>query len=77
MVWKTFESQGKVSEKSGNFENNIEWHPASVLLFNYFGISQFTVKTAQTLTGKQATRSVIEVSTKPIFNLYFGEIPMK
>ena len=26
-VWKTVESQGKVSEKSGNFENDIEWQP--------------------------------------------------
>ena len=27
MVWKTVESQGKVSEKSGNFENDIQWQP--------------------------------------------------
>ena len=27
MVWKTVESQGKVSEKSGNFEMDIEWQP--------------------------------------------------
>ena len=27
MVWKTVESQGKVSEKSGNFEKDIEWQP--------------------------------------------------
>ena len=26
-VWKTVESQGKVSEKSGNFEMDIEWQP--------------------------------------------------
>ena len=27
MVWKTVESQGKVIEKSGNFEKDIEWQP--------------------------------------------------
>ena len=27
MVWKTVESQGKVSEKPGNFEMDIEWQP--------------------------------------------------
>ena len=26
-VWKTVESQGKVSEKSGNLEMDIEWQP--------------------------------------------------
>ena len=26
-VWITVESHGKVSEKSGNFENDIEWQP--------------------------------------------------
>ena len=26
-VWKTVESQGKVSEKSGNFGKDIEWQP--------------------------------------------------
>ena len=26
-VWKPVESQGKVSEKSGNFEMDIEWQP--------------------------------------------------
>ena len=26
-VWKTVESQEKVSEKSGNFEMDIEWQP--------------------------------------------------
>ena len=26
-VWKTVESQGKVSEKSGNIEMDIEWQP--------------------------------------------------
>ena len=27
MVWKMVESQGKVSEKSGNFEMDSEWQP--------------------------------------------------
>ena len=28
-VWKMVESQGKVSEKSGNFEMDIEWQPCN------------------------------------------------
>ena len=30
-VWKTVESQGKFSEKSGNFEMDIEWQPCTNL----------------------------------------------
>ena len=35
MVWKTVESQGKASEKTRNFEKDIEWQPCnySQLLF--------------------------------------------
>ena len=29
-VWKTVESKGKVSEKSGNFEMDIEWQPCFI-----------------------------------------------
>ena len=35
-VWKMVESQGKVIEKSGNFEKDIEWQPCLYLGFVYF-----------------------------------------
>ena len=31
--WKTVESQGKVSEKSGNLEMDIEWQPCVNSIF--------------------------------------------
>ena len=37
------ESQGKVSEKSGNFEMDIEWQP-SVCQFTHLWVSNTTIK---------------------------------
>ena len=31
-VWKKVESQGKVSEKSGNFDMDNEWQPCEVYI---------------------------------------------
>ena len=35
MVWKMTSSQGKVSEKSGNFETEIEWQ-CLIVISRYF-----------------------------------------
>ena len=32
---KTVESQGKVSEKSGNFEMDIEWQPCNMNILHF------------------------------------------
>ena len=36
-VWKKVESQGKVSEKSGNFDTDIEWQPCRIVTFHREG----------------------------------------
>ena len=40
-VWKTIESQGKVSEKSGNFEKDMKWQPCTLAPLTLNGSSSF------------------------------------
>ena len=68
-VWKKVESQGKVSEKSGNFDTDIEWQPCDrrqETQIDTQAKKKYTVKIMLTTT---------RIEGPPVFNDYFETLP--